>query len=130
MAVPGDFIGANTLMLNTYAALAVQLTGSEGEEALAQLTAIMAGVVPPERVSEFFEFGYAKADLLDASAKEAFADVGAFATINGFWGLGANGRGMAMEQILRGEALPEGVEAPQPSPKYAPPPATTPEVQP
>lgn len=129
MTVPNDFIQANSLMLTTYTALAAQLAGDH-QGALDQLTAIMAGIIQPERVSEFFEFGYANADLLDAATKEAFADVGAFASMNGFYGLSVNSRGMAMGMILRGQALPEGVDAPEPSAKYAQPVTTTPEVLP
>lgn len=121
MPIPTDFVSANTRMLEAYATISAQFAEQAQGAELTQLTAIMAGVVPPERVSEFFEFGYAKADLLDSAAKEAFADVGAFATVNGFYGLGQNGRGMAMERILRGEPLPDGVEPPEPSTKYAPP---------
>lgn len=130
MPIPTDFVSANTRMLEAYATISTQFAEQAQDAELAQLTAIMAGVIPPERVSEFFEFGYAKADLLDSAAKEAFADVGAFATVNGFYGLGQNGRGMAMERILRGQDLPEGVEAPEPSSKYVPPVATGPEILP
>jgi len=130
MTVPNDFVQANTRMLDAYTALVPVLSGGENQASLDQLTAILSGVIPPERVSEFAEFGYAKADLLDAAAKEAFADVCAFATMNGFYGLGADGRGMAMERILRGQDLPEGVEAPEPSSKYVPPVATGPEILP
>ena len=121
MSIPNDFVQANTVMLTAYMALAPQLSGGANQDKLTQLTGIIAGVIAPERVSEFFEFGYANADLLDAATKEAFADVGAFATVNGFYGLGQDGRGRAMELILRGKPLPKGMTAPTPSPKYAAP---------
>lgn len=128
MTVPNDFVQANTLMLTTYMTLAPQLSGAGHQAALDQLTGILSSVIPPERVAEFAEFGYAKADLLDAAAKEAFADVCAFATANGFYGLGQDGRGMAIERLLRGKPLAKGIEPPVPSVKYAssPAPATAP----
>lgn len=119
MPIPNDFVQANTVMLTAYMALAPQLSGGANQDKLTQLTGIIAGVIAPERVSEFFEFGYANADLLDAATKEAFADVGAFATVNGFYGLGQDGRGRAMELILRGNPLPKGMTEPTPSAKYA-----------
>ncbi len=118
MPIPTDFVSANGRMLEAYAALAPSLAVAQ-PGAFEQLTAIMTGVIPPERVSEFAEWGYAKRDLLDAPAKEAVADVCAFATMNGFYGLGENQRGMRIETMLRHGELPEGVEAPEPATKYA-----------
>lgn len=118
MTVPADFAQANALMLQTYAAISSAATTPAELEQVEQLTAIMAGLVQPEKVSEFFEFGYAKAETFSAPIQAAFADVGEFATRAGFYGLAQNGRGTAMQQVLRGEALPEGVEPPVPSDKY------------
>lgn len=123
MTVPADFIQANSQMLEAYAAVHAQLTGGDNQADLDKLTSIMSGMVPPERVSKFFEFGYAKADLFDAGTKAAFADIGAFATMNGFFGLNVNSRGIAMEMILRGQELPEGVDVPEPSSEFASAPA-------
>ncbi len=118
MPIPTDFVSANSRMLEAYAALAPTLAATE-PAAFGQLTTIMAGVIPPERVSEFAEWGYAKRDLLDAPAKEAVADVCAFATMNGFYGLGENQRGARIEAMLRQGSLPKGTEAPEPSNKFA-----------
>lgn len=116
MAIPNDFVQANLIIIQSYAALRAAVAAS----AHAALDTIVGSVVPPERVSEFFEFGYAHREDLTPELREAVADVGHFAWINGFWGLGADGRGSNMETLLRGQDLPEGVDAPAPSGKYAP----------
>lgn len=108
------------MMLQTYAALALAAT-TEAEQALVeQLTGILAGSVPPERVSQFFEFGYARRDDLPAELLPAFADVGNFAWTLGFYGLSVDSRGALMETLLRGLDLPEGATAPEPSAAFAP----------
>ena len=117
MAVAADFAQANLIMAQTYPALITALGGDE--DALAQLNAVFGAVVLPEKISEFFEFTYARRADLPAVIKEAGADVGHFAWLNGFWGLGENGRGSRMERVLRGQSLSKGEEVPEPSAKYA-----------
>lgn len=124
MAVPQDLAEANALMLSTYASIAASLA-VDHQDALDQLTVVLAGWIPPERVASFFEWGYAHAELLDSTTRAIFADVGAFATIYGFYGLAADARGVLMEMVLRGLDLPEGVTAPVPSSKYVNAPAPT-----
>lgn len=120
MTIPADFVQANTMMLQAYAALSVA-ADTEVEQALVeQLTSIMAGAVPPERVSHFFEFGYARREELPAELLLAFADVGNFAWTMGFYGLGLDSRGAYMEALLRGQTLPEGATAPEPMAAFAP----------
>lgn len=117
MAVPQDLAEANALMLSTYASIAASLA-VDHQDALDQLTVVLAGWIPPERVASFFEWGYAHAELLDSTTRAIFADVGAFATIYGFYGLAADARGVLMEMVLRGQELPVGEVPPLPSPKY------------
>lgn len=120
MTIPADFVQANTMMLQAYAALSVSAE-TETEQALVeQLTGILAGAVPPERVSHFFEFGYAHRSELPAELLPAIADVGNFAWTMGFYGLGLENRGALMEWLLRGQSLPEGVTAPEPMAAFAP----------
>lgn len=107
-------------MLSTYTALAAQLAATD-QAALDQLAAIMCGLIPPERVSQFFEFGYARRKDLPAELLPAFADVGKFAWTLGFYGLSVDSRGALMETLLRGLDLPEDATAPEPSPAFAPP---------
>lgn len=119
MTSPSDFTQANTLMLQTYAALALAAK-TEAEQALVdQLATILAGSVPPEKVSHFFEFGYARRADLPAELLPAFADVGNFAWSLGFYGLSVDSRGALMESVLRGLDLPEGAMEPVPSQTFA-----------
>jgi len=119
MTVPNDFVQANTMMLQAYAAL-ISMVETEAEQDLAdRLTSILAGVVPPERVSQFFEFGYARRAEIPAGLLSAFADVGNFAWTMGFYGLGQDSRGALMETLLRGQDLPEGAAAPEPLAAFA-----------
>lgn len=117
MAVPQDLAAANALMLSTYASIVASLA-VDHQDALDQLTVVLAGWIPTERLARFFEWGYAKADLLDETTRAAFADVGAYATLNGFWGLTADDRGLLMERVLREQELPSGKEPPLPSPRF------------
>lgn len=122
MTAPTDFPTANTIMLQTFAtlsALAWQRTAME-LETMEKLTGILAGSVPPEKISQFFEFGYARRDALPAEVLPAFADVGQFAWTMGFYGLGVDNRGALMEALLRGQALPEGASAPVPNAAFSP----------
>lgn len=116
MTIPSDFVEANRIMLQSYSSLAA--ADALPPAKLAQLETILSGLVPPERVSEFFEFGYANRAQLDGAARSAFADIGNFAWMNGWWGLAADSRGLRMEALLRGVALPDGVTEPEPSSKY------------
>lgn len=117
MSIPTDFAAANLAILEAYAPL-VWLLKQDHPEALDQLTPIVAGSVPPERVSEFFEFAYAYRDLLNDELRGVAADIGNFAWTNGFWGLGVDQRGALMEKVLRGQDLPEGATEPGISAKY------------
>lgn len=121
MSVPTDFIVANTMMLTAFAALSTAWTTEEELAALAQLTGILAGSVPPEKVSQFFEFGYARRAAVPAEQLSVFADVGNFAWSMGFYGLGVDSRGALMEMVLRGDDLPIGVSEPVALAAYTPP---------
>lgn len=114
MSVAQDFSQASLIIAQTY----VEVRASVPVSAQTAIDAIVGTVVMPERVSEFFEFGYAHRDDLSAELRERVADVGHFAWVNGFWGLGIDGRGSKMETVLRGKDLPKGVDAPAPSGKY------------
>lgn len=118
MAVASDFGQANLIMAQAYPQLVAALAGNV--EAMEQANAIFGAVVLPEKVSQFFEFTYANRDALPQDIKTAAADVGNFAWVNGFWGLGEGGRGSRMERLLRGQALGKNEEVPEPSVKYAP----------
>lgn len=118
MAVASDFGQANLIMAQAYPQLVTALDGDT--EAMEQVNAIFGAVVLPEKVSQFFEFAYAYREILPQEIKTAAADVGNFAWVNGFWGLGEGGRGSRMERLLRGQALGKNEEAPEPSAKYAP----------
>ena len=113
MAQITDFAAAKILITQNYAALLAALPSK-----VDQINAIVGSAVPPEQVSEFFEFCYANRAELPAPILVAAADVGNFAWVNGFWGLGIDGRGSKMETVLRGKDLPKGVDAPAPSGKY------------
>lgn len=114
MAIPNDFVQASLIIVQSYA----RLRSAVAADAQPALDTIVGSVVPPERVSEFFEFGYAHRESLSPELREAVADVGHFAWTNGFWGLGVDGRGAAMETLLRGGNLAAGATAPEPSSKY------------
>lgn len=127
MAVATDFAQANLIMAQAFPALLTAF--ADDETKVAQVNAIYGTVILPEKVSEFFELIYANQEDLPAAVKEAGADVGNFAWVNGFWGLGQDGRGSRMERVLRGQALGKNQVAPEPSAKYAPAaPISTPET--
>ena len=90
MAVASDFGQANLIMAQAYPQLVTALDGDT--EAMEQVNAIFGAVVLPEKVSQFFEFAYAYREILPQEIKTAAADVGNFAWVNGFWGLGEGGR--------------------------------------
>lgn len=115
MSQVNDFASAKVKITQSYAALLEALPGSHSA-----INGIIGSAVPPEQVSEFFELCYAYRDDLPGDLLEAAADVGHFAWINGFWGLGVDSRGLKMETILRGGSLPTGTDEPAPSGKYAP----------
>jgi len=114
-----DFAQANLIMAQAFPALLTAF--ADDETKAAQVNAIYGTVILPEKVSEFFEFAYANRETLHAAVKEAAADAGNFAWVNGFWGLGQDGRGSRMERLLRGQALSKNEEVPEPSAKYAAP---------
>lgn len=118
MPVVNDFGQANLIMAQAFPALITALAANSA--AIEQVNTIFGTVVLPEKVSEFFEFAYANRETLPQDIKTAAADVGNFAWVNGFWGLGEGGRGSRMERLLRGQALGKNEEAPEPSAKYAP----------
>lgn len=118
MPVANDFGQANLIMAQAFPALISALASNA--EAMEQVNAIFGTVILPEKVSEFFEFAYANRETLPQDIKSAAADVGNFAWVNGFWGLGEGGRGSRMERLLRGQALGKNEEVPEPSAKYAP----------
>lgn len=125
MAVATDFAQANLIMAQAFPALLAAF--ADDETKVAQVNAIYGTVILPEKVSEFFEFIYANQEDLPAAVKEAGADVGNFAWVNGFWGLGQDGRGSRMERVLRGQTLTKSEEVPEPSAKYgAPAPSNVP----
>lgn len=119
MTVASDFGQANLIMAQAFPALISALASNA--EAMEQVNAIFGTVILPEKVSEFFEFAYANRETLPQDIKTAAADVGNFAWVNGFWGLGQDGRGSRMERLLRGQALGKNEEVPEPSAKYAAP---------
>lgn len=121
MPIPTEFTEANSIMLTAFAALSSAAVSDDEIAAVAQLNTILAGTVPPERVSHFFEFGYARRATLPSATLPAFADVGNFAWSYGFYGLGQNNRGLYMETLLRGDALPVGAIEPVPNPNFVPP---------
>ena len=118
MAQVTDFAQANLIMAQAFPALISALASNA--EAMEQVNTIFGTVILPEKVSEFFEFAYANRETLPQDIKTAAADVGNFAWVNGFWGLGEGGRGSRMERLLRGQALGKNEEVPEPSAKYAP----------
>lgn len=110
-----DFAGASLVITRLYAEVRAALPSDKAREALDR---IVSAPVLPERVSEFFELGYAVRESLSASQRAEIADVGRFAWMHGFWGLGENNRGSRMETLLRGGNLPASVDAPEISAKY------------
>lgn len=119
MAVATDFAQANLIMAQAFPALLTAF--ADDETKAAQVNAIYGTVILPEKVSEFFEFAYANRETLPQEIKTAAADVGNFAWVNGFWGLGEGGRGSRMERLLRGQTLTKSEEVPEPSAKYGAP---------
>jgi len=115
-----DFAQANLIMAQAFPTLITSFPDDETK--VAQVNAIYGTVILPEKVSEFFEFAYANRETLPQEIKTAAADVGNFAWVNGFWGLGEGGRGSRMERLLRGQTLTKSEEAPEPSGKYVTPP--------
>lgn len=111
-----DFAGAGLAIAQLYAGAREALPEGGARDALDR---IVSSTVPPERVSELFELGYAMREHLSAGQRADIADIGRFAWMNGFWGLGENNRGSRMETVLRGGKLPSGFEAPEVSAKYA-----------
>lgn len=121
MPVPNDFPQANAMMLTAFATLSAAAVSEDELSAVEQLNSILSGLVPPERVSHFFEFGYARRASLPAELLPVFADVGNFAWTYGFYGLGTDSRGIYMETLLRGDPLPVGAIEPVPNPNFVPP---------
>ena len=116
MAV-ASYIDANLLMIQRYPTLRAALPADDQPK----LDAIVAGTVPPESASLYFEFVYARRDVVGDEDKAAAADIGHFAWTLGFWGLGVDDRGRLMEMVLRGAPLPDGAAEPAPLAQYAPP---------
>lgn len=84
-----------------------------------KLREVVTSTVHPEKVSQFLELCYAFRTYLPADVLEAAADIGAFATSMGFYGLGTDGRGAKMVAALRGE---EVTDLPEPAERFVPPP--------
>lgn len=113
-----DFSAANLAIMQAYPAV-IDALGDDAE-AVQQFNAVASAVVQPERVSQFFEFIFARHETMPAAVKAAAADVGHFASINRFYGLGVDRRGELMERVLRGGSIPSGVSAPAPIERYQP----------
>lgn len=111
-----SFTEANLAIASAYADLKAALPESSDD-----IDAIVSAVVPPEKVSNFFEFAYAKGQSLPAALRSVAADVGDFAWANGFYGLGENGRGMKMAAALRRKSFSIQEGDPAPKEQYAPP---------
>lgn len=119
MTVCTNFAEAMLAIIQVYPTMRGQLP----EARQTDFDTIVSSVIPPEKVSLFFELAYATRDSLDTATKTAAADVGNFAWINGFWGLAADDRGLLMEMTLRGATLPKGTTAPEPMANYVEAPA-------
>lgn len=97
-----SFQEATARMFDCYGEAVAAFTqlGMQGE-----FKAVVSATVAPERVSHFLEIVYANHAEMPPSVKAAAADVGAFASEQGFYGLSADGRGMAMVAVLRGQKV-------------------------
>lgn len=105
-----SFADADQLILTTYAAAAAAFTTLDKLELY---QSVVTATTHPEKVSQFLELCYAQREHLPQNVLDAAADVGAFATTMGFYGLGQDERGIKMVSALRGEEvqdLPEPVE--------------------
>lgn len=111
-----SFTDANLAIATAYADLKAAIP-EKGDA----IDAIVSAVVPPEKVSNFFEFAYANGDKLPASLRTVAADVGDFAWTNAFYGLGENQRGMKMAAALRASTFSIGANDPEPKAEYADP---------
>ncbi len=116
MTVIADLPSANLAIAKAYPALVAALPDAADQQLLDRIVSM---VVLPEKLSALFEFGYARADLLPAELKALVADVGSYATLNGFHGLGDDNRGAGMQMVLRGEWTFKEIAPPAPAQAYA-----------
>ncbi|MBX9728366.1 MAG: hypothetical protein K2X31_05610 [Sphingopyxis sp.] len=111
-----DFSAANLAIMQAYPAVLTAL-GNDAD-GVTRFNEIASAVVQPERVSQFFEFVYARHESMPDGVKEAAADVGKFAWSAGFYGLGVDRRGELMERVLRGKSLSGNATAPAAVERY------------
>lgn len=117
MTAATEMPAANLIIMQTYAAFREALPEDADKTAL---DAIVANPIQPLRIADWIEFGFAKREHLSADLAASVADAGHCAVFYGFNGLGANGRGAAIETLLRGGKLPKGVDEPAVDPRWAP----------
>lgn len=110
-----SFADANLLIARNYAAMSAALGG----EAKAALDAVVGTPVMPEKVARFLELAYAQGDRLPKALREAAADIGDFATANGFYGLGEDRRGAKMATALRKARFARGKGDPKPLERFS-----------
>lgn len=87
-----------------------------------EFSKIVTTPIEPEKCSQFFELCYANKDDLPEAVIDAAIEIGEYATALRFYGLGADGRGVAMLAAMSG-----GADGPEPVVRYcSAPPALAP----